>query len=705
MEALPLILLVLGDILAPVLIVATPPIFRGLPTSVNVGEKEYENRLIYTLTVSDVNNDNYVCNAAGITPTPARTETEFRVLIDPQSGHYGVYAHNASPGTSASPNAMFDFATESTYQITVRCTDSNGEYREDRLEVDVIPGDRLEFTHSSDVVSVDAQTATANQLIYTVSSRDLLNHSPLTYTLTSVPNSDSFSIDSSSGQVRTTRTLLEETRSPVHLYIAVTDGLISVQTLLSVDILNLNSQPNITNLPSTVSVDEDIAGGTVIFTLTSQDLDPTDPLTHSFSVSPITAQGLFSFDSASSQFKLSSTGKLDFETLSRYNVTFRVSDGKSTTGPYSLTINVQNVNEECYFDRQAYYISVVEGTAGSFSFNPNFVVRDYDGIQSYSLSLLNGNNSQRFQIDSTSGVMTYAVDYDVDQNAMPSNVQLTVQCRDSLGKTGTALLIITIRDANDNPPVFTQGTYTFYADQFTGLGNAIGQMTLSDKDSGTNGEFSCGGTLANSASQTNTYYTVGTGCGVYFLSRTGLSYGTAIRYLVTATDKGSPPLSSTTTVNMIYIETTTTTPTTTTTTTVTTTPALDTGSVAAITLGSLIAALLLGTLLYFFIRLCYTGACAGSAPCDFMNCCRNRRTTQSDLPKRVPSEKTEEMDYWKNEKEDYSKDTSQRVGRRDYPDFPQAAGAHRDRISPSNIPVEFGRIYPITGSRLPISYY
>ena len=72
-------------------------------------------------------------------------------------------------------------------------------------------------------------------------------------------------------------------------------------------------------------------------------------------------------------------------------------------------------------------------------------MRDYDGIQSYSLSLLNGNNSQRFQIDSTSGVMMYAVDYDVDQNAMPSNVQLTVQCRDSLGKTGTALLIITIR--------------------------------------------------------------------------------------------------------------------------------------------------------------------------------------------------------------------------------------------------------------------
>ncbi|XP_052673753.1 protocadherin gamma-C4-like [Crassostrea angulata] len=692
----------------PFLIVATPPIFRGLPTSVNVGEQEYANRLIYTLTVSDVNNDNYVCNAAGTTPTPARAETEFRVLIDPQTGHYGVYAHNGSPGTSAAPNVMFDFAAQSTYQINIRCTDSNGEFREDKLEVDVIPGDRLEFTHSSDVVSVDAQTATASELIYTVSSRDLLNHSPLTYTLISVPSTNSFAIDSSSGQVRTTRTLLDETHTPVHLYISVTDGLISVQTLLSVDILNLNSQPNITNLPASVSVDEDIAGGTVIFTLTSQDLDPTDPLTHSFSVSPITAQGLFSFDSASGQFKLSATGKLDYETLSRYNVTFMISDGKTTTGPYSLTINVLNVNEECYFDRQVYYISVLEGKAGSQTINPNFVVRDYDGIQPYSLSLMNGNNSERFTIDSTSGVMTYAVDYDVDQNAMPSTVQMTVQCRDSLAKTGTALIVLTIRDANDNPPTFSQGTYTFYADQFTGFGNAIGQMTVSDKDSGSNADFSCGGSLANSASQTNTYYTVGTGCGVYFLSRTGLSYGTAIRYLVTATDKGSPPLSSTTTVNMIYIETTTTTPSTTTTTLPPST-GLDAGAVAAIVLGSLIGAFLLGTLLYFFLRLCYTGACGGSAPCDFMNCCRNRRPTMEKDPRiRVQSSKAEEMDYWKNEKGGHTKEIDTRYGRRDYPDFPRATGSQMDRISPSNIPVEFGsrgRIYPITGHRLPISYY
>ncbi|XP_048729924.2 protocadherin-like protein [Ostrea edulis] len=626
---------------------------------------------------------------------------------------------------------MFDFATQSSYQITIRCTDSNGEFREDKLEVDIISGDRLEFTHSSvfapyarckilaekytqlgcsfkiDVVSVDAKTATANQLVYTVSSRDLLNHSPLTYTLKSVPSTSSFAIDSSSGQVRTTRTLLDETQSPVDLYISVTDGLISVQTLLSVDILNLNNQPNITNLPASVSVDEDIAGGTVIFTVTSQDLDLTDSLTYTFTVSPITAQGLFSFDSTSGQITLSSTGKLDYETLSRYNISFTISDGKSTNGLYLLTVNVVNVNEDCYFDRQAYYVSVLEGTTGSQSFNPNFVVRDYDGVQPYSLSLVNGNNSERFHLDSTSGIMTYAVDYDVDQNTMPSTVQLTVRCIDSLGKTGTTLLIITIRDANDNAPVFSQGTYTFYADQYTGLGSTIGQMPVTDKDAGSNAEFSCGGTLTSSVAQTNTYYTVGTACGVYFLSRSGLSYGTAIQYLVTATDKGTPALSSTTTVNMIYIETTTTT-TSTTTTTAATSGALDDGAIAAVVLGSLLGAVILGILLYFFMRLCYTGACLGSARCDFMNCCKNRSKAGKYPLKRIQIDSAEEMSYWKNENNDYQKEIPPRYGRREYPDFPHASGSQMDRISPSSIPVDFGsrgRIYPITRPPLPLSYY
>lgn len=53
---------------------------------VNVGEQEYVNCLIYMLMVSDVNNDNYVCNVVGIILIFVCVEMEFRVLIDFQIG-------------------------------------------------------------------------------------------------------------------------------------------------------------------------------------------------------------------------------------------------------------------------------------------------------------------------------------------------------------------------------------------------------------------------------------------------------------------------------------------------------------------------------------------------------------------------------------------------------------------------------------------
>jgi hypothetical protein len=82
------------------------------------------------------------------------------------------------------------------------------------------------------------------------------------------------------------------------------------------------------------------------------------------------------------QITLSSTGKLDYETLSRYNISFTISDGKSTNGPYVLTVNVVNVNEDCYFDRQIYYVSVLEGVVGN-QYNNNLLSFTFQDIRVY----------------------------------------------------------------------------------------------------------------------------------------------------------------------------------------------------------------------------------------------------------------------------------------------------------------------------------
>lgn len=59
--------------------------------------------------------------------------------------------------------------------------------------------------------------------------------------------------------------------------------------------------------------------------------------------------------------------------------------------------------------------------------------------------MVNGNNSERFSVGPTSGIMTFAVDYDIDNSVMPSSTIVTVKCVDNTDKTGTAKITLTIQ--------------------------------------------------------------------------------------------------------------------------------------------------------------------------------------------------------------------------------------------------------------------
>lgn len=36
----------------------------------------------------------------------------------------------------------------------------------------------------------------------------------------------------------------------------------------------------------------------------------------------------------------------------------------ATTGPIDLTVNINNINEACYFDKTYYYVTLAEATVG-----------------------------------------------------------------------------------------------------------------------------------------------------------------------------------------------------------------------------------------------------------------------------------------------------------------------------------------------------
>ncbi|XP_048729056.1 cadherin EGF LAG seven-pass G-type receptor 2-like isoform X2 [Ostrea edulis] len=614
------------------------PLFGGLPTSVTVGEQETEDILIYTLTVTDGDNDPFNCDILSSTPAAA----PFRVLKDPGTNKFGVYTNSPA----------FNFATNPLYTLTIECDDNTGNKPTAVLSVDILDGDRISFDNIPATTTHAALTTGDNAAIFDVDATDLLNHVPLTYTMTSIPSTTSFKIDGTTGAVTTARELKFETNAAIDLYVTVSDSSISVTEKLRVQLTNLNNVPSFTNLPATISVNENTASGTVLYTLTSYDADAGATLSYSMTVTPPADAGKFTFATNTLQLSLTAGQSFDYETRSSYTVSFTVTDTMATTGPIDLTVNINNINEACYFDKSYYYVTLAEASAGSVNYNPNFLVRDYDGAATYSLSFAAGNNSNRFSIDSSSGIVSFAVNYDIDNNAMPSNVILTVVCTDSTSVTGTAKVEITVTDVNDNAPSFPQTSYSINVDQYTTAGSLVGTIAPTDPDSGVNGEFSCAGT--STATSATTYYSIGADCGVYLLSSPSgnLAYGSISRFTITAVDKGSPALTGTTYVDIIYKETTTTT------TTTTAAPSTynfwdDSGAVAAFSIAMILGALLLAGLLYYLLRCCYTGMCCGPDPCDFMECCRrlDRPRTQRRLvtPEKPRRQKRDDFDYWREE--------------------------------------------------------
>lgn len=668
---------------------AVSPDVQGLPTSIAVGELETANRLIYTITATDADNDAFVCDVSSTVPANG----PFVGLKDADTNLYGIYTDNPT----------FVFATNPVYTVNIECTDTGGSVGTGTLSVDVIEGDALTFNTLPASTTHDASTTLNGASIYTVATTDALGHTTKTYTMTSIPSTTSFTIDAGTGVVTAARDLIHEIYTSIKLYIQVSDGTISAVEVLTVLLTNVNNAPVFTNLPTSIDVLESVASGTLLITLVPDDADPGASLTYTMTVSPIAYASLFSYNTNTQQVTLSNGQNFDYETTIYFNVTFMVSDQYYTNGPFVLDVHVKNDNEPCYFDKTFYSLNTNEGASGSISLNPNFIISDYDGISAYSLTFSTANNSERFTIDASTGVIGFAVDYDIDNGAMASTVILTAVCTDATGETGTTNVEIIIADVNDNAPTFGSASYTLTVDQYTDPGALIGTLLPTDADSGINAEYTCSATTTHLTG--GTYYNIGSDCGVYLTATPlgNLDYGTMVRFSVTATDKGATPLSGTTFVDVIFREAT---PTTTTTTTTTTTESNffdDPGSLAAFIICVLLGTILLGLLLYMCLRWCVTGSCCGTDPCDFCNwcrgdgrdCCRRKqrrtrkRAVTPETPERPRKPPKDEFEYWKEDDAPQSRAgtklsrSSQLSRHRDYPDFPQA-------ITPTDISLRPG---------------
>ena len=252
-------------------------------------------------------------------------------------------------------------------------------------------------------------------------------------------------------------------------------------TSLTITITDANDSPEFLGAPYTSAIDEGLTSGFTVLTASAIDDDSGDTLTYSLS-----GTNNADFAISSSSGVITTAKILDYETVTSYSLTVSVSDG-TVTVTTSLTISVNNKNDQPAFTNAPYSATVDENNAGASVCTVS--ASDEDTADTLSFILL-GSGSGDFVLDSSTGVVTLsrALDYE-----LRSSYFLSVIVLDGRGGSASTNLNVTVNDINESPNFLSTPLSVSIAENLQTGVNVI-RIKASDEDSGDSLTYSLSGT-------------------------------------------------------------------------------------------------------------------------------------------------------------------------------------------------------------------
>jgi len=252
--------------------------------------------------------------------------------------------------------------------------------------------------------------------------------------------------------------------------------------------LSINANNPIITSNNAISISEN---NIALTTVTATDADtPVQPLTYSiisgadsalFSMNPTTGELVFI---SAPNYEIPADAGLD----NIYNITIQASDGVvAVTQDMVVTITSINDNNPVFTSNNA--ITIPENTLAAIS----VVAKDADlPTQSLIYSIVGGADSARFNINSSTGELTFiaAPDFEIPTDVGIDNIyNVTVQASDG-ELVGTQDIAVKISDINDNAPAITSNASLSVSENNT----VVVTVTATDVDLSTQPlTFSIGG--------------------------------------------------------------------------------------------------------------------------------------------------------------------------------------------------------------------
>lgn len=183
---------------------------------------------------------------------------------------------------------------------------------------------------------------------------------------------------------------------------------------------------------------------------------------------------------------------LDRETLSSHNLTITAVDlgTPALSSEVTATINILDVNDNPpQFSRKLYSGSVAESSPVGHEVLRVFATSLDIGVNAeIKYFIVGGNEHRHFTIDPLTGVISLAEPLDYER---AKEFYLTIQALDGgvPPLSNHAAVNVTVLDSNDNAPVFTQTGYSTSTREDSAIGEPVLRVNAVDLDSADNGRI------------------------------------------------------------------------------------------------------------------------------------------------------------------------------------------------------------------------
>ena len=275
----------------------------------------------------------------------------------------------------------------------------------------------------------------AGTTVYTAVATESGN--TLTYALTGT-DAAAFTINSSSGVVTINSVPDFETKSSYNFTVKASDpgNAFSTQAVT----INVNDLPPIISSSSSVSVNEGVPAGTIVYTAIAAD-PAGGTVTYALTGTDAAAFTINSFTGA-----VTFNSVPDFETKSSYSFTIKATDPAAAFSTIAVTINVNDLPPVISSSSSA---SINEGVPAGTTVYTATAADPAGGTVTYALT---GTDAAAFTINSFTGAVTFNSVPDFETK---SSYSFTIKASDSSGAFSTKAVTLTV---NDLPPVITSSS-------------------------------------------------------------------------------------------------------------------------------------------------------------------------------------------------------------------------------------------------------